>query len=169
MAIGLERSELGGSHGCPGCLWDRFLWLALGSHEIRPIHSAPSLGQSGYRGTTLIYSWLLLMDGPDRDDRKKYRFGQVQPVLSFQWTSPLAWVINRIRFSIKNKIGWWNRSFVLGLDSPQIAFKVVVTGFWRHQAVSYGVAPSQFSRLIQCTEKRFSLSYPSFLCWVWFW
>jgi len=23
---GLERSELGGSHGCPGCLWDRILW-----------------------------------------------------------------------------------------------------------------------------------------------
>jgi len=23
---GLERSELGGSHGCPGRLWDRFLW-----------------------------------------------------------------------------------------------------------------------------------------------
>jgi len=23
---GLERSELGGSHGCPGLLWDRFLW-----------------------------------------------------------------------------------------------------------------------------------------------
>jgi len=22
---GLERSGLGGSHGCPGCLWDRFL------------------------------------------------------------------------------------------------------------------------------------------------
>jgi len=22
----LERSELGGSHGCPGRLWDRFLW-----------------------------------------------------------------------------------------------------------------------------------------------
>jgi len=22
---GLERSELGGSHGCPGRLWDRFL------------------------------------------------------------------------------------------------------------------------------------------------
>jgi len=66
---GLERSELGGSHGCPGRLWDRFLWQvyqndsrmlwteywpvikigpkgALGSHEIRPIYSAPSLGQS---------------------------------------------------------------------------------------------------------------------------
>jgi len=38
---GLERSELGGSHGCPGRLWNR-----LGSHEIRPIHSALSLGQS---------------------------------------------------------------------------------------------------------------------------
>jgi len=61
---------LGGSHGCPGRLWDRFLYRstrtivgtmlwteyrpvikigpkgALGSHEIRPIHSAPSLGQS---------------------------------------------------------------------------------------------------------------------------
>jgi len=24
---GLERSELGGSHGCPGRLWDGFLWL----------------------------------------------------------------------------------------------------------------------------------------------
>jgi len=23
---GLERSELGGSHGCPGRIWDRFLW-----------------------------------------------------------------------------------------------------------------------------------------------
>jgi len=23
---GLERSEFGGSHGCPGRLWDRFLW-----------------------------------------------------------------------------------------------------------------------------------------------
>jgi len=68
---GLEWSELGGSHGCPGRLWDQFLWQvyqndsrhdaldgvhrpvikigpkgALGSHEIRPIHSAPSLGQS---------------------------------------------------------------------------------------------------------------------------
>jgi len=83
---GLERSELGGSHGCPGHLWDRFLWQVyilrpkhrayyrsgrpvikigpkgtLGSHEIRPIHSAPSLGQSittiGYypRLTDLIH------------------------------------------------------------------------------------------------------------------
>jgi len=67
---GLERSELGGSHGCPGRLWDRFWEVyilrpkhrayyrsgrpvieigpkgALGSHEIRPIHSALSLGQS---------------------------------------------------------------------------------------------------------------------------
>jgi len=61
---GLEQSEFGGSHGCPGRLWDHFLRLgtmlwteyrpviqicpqgALGSHEIRPIHSAPSLGQS---------------------------------------------------------------------------------------------------------------------------
>jgi len=63
---GLERSEFGGSHGCPGCLWGQILWQvytrayyrsgrpvikigpkgALGSHEIRPIHSAPSLGQS---------------------------------------------------------------------------------------------------------------------------
>jgi len=65
---GWERSELGGSHGCLGRLWDRFLWPvycvgtmlwteyrpvikigpkgALGSHEIRPIHSALSLGQS---------------------------------------------------------------------------------------------------------------------------
>jgi len=67
---GLERNELGGSHGCPGRLWDRFLWQVyqndsrhnawteyrpvikigpkgdLVSHEIRPIHSAPSLGQS---------------------------------------------------------------------------------------------------------------------------
>jgi len=64
---GLERSEWGGSHSCPGRLWDRFLWQvytsskascllsfwktchknrSLGSHEIRPIHSAPSLGQS---------------------------------------------------------------------------------------------------------------------------
>jgi len=40
---GLERSELGGSHrpvikiGPKG---------ALGSHKIRPIHTAPSLGQS---------------------------------------------------------------------------------------------------------------------------
>jgi len=25
---GLERSELGGSHGCPGRLWNRFLWQA---------------------------------------------------------------------------------------------------------------------------------------------
>jgi len=67
---GLERSELGGSHGCPaGRIWDfydrsilrpkhRAYYRsgrpvikigpkgALGSHEIRPIHSAPSLGQS---------------------------------------------------------------------------------------------------------------------------
>jgi len=39
---------------CPGRLWHRFLWQvrkigpkgALGSHDIRPIHSAPFLGQS---------------------------------------------------------------------------------------------------------------------------
>jgi len=67
---GLERSELGGSHGCPRRLWtdfyDRSILRpkhlayyrssrpvikigpkgALGSYEIRPIHSAPSLGQS---------------------------------------------------------------------------------------------------------------------------
>jgi len=63
---GLERSELGGSHGCPVRLFCDFydrstgtmVWAeyrpvikigprgALGSHEIRPIHSAPSLGQS---------------------------------------------------------------------------------------------------------------------------
>jgi len=67
---GLERSELGRSHGCPGRICDRFydrstrtivgtmLWTeyrpvikigpkgALDSHEIRPIHYAPSLGQS---------------------------------------------------------------------------------------------------------------------------
>jgi len=62
---GLERSELGGSHGCPGRLiWDRFfdrytrtivgtmLWMEyrpvikIGPKEIRPSHSAPSLGQS---------------------------------------------------------------------------------------------------------------------------
>jgi len=67
---GLERSELGGSNGCPGRFCDRLLWPvytpskascllsccrpvikigpkgALGSHEIRPFHSAPSLGQS---------------------------------------------------------------------------------------------------------------------------
>jgi len=63
----LERSELGGSHGCFGTVfYDRstrtivstMLWMEyrpvikigpkgdLGSHEIRPIHSAPSLGQS---------------------------------------------------------------------------------------------------------------------------
>jgi len=72
---GLERSELGGSHGCPGRLWDRFLWqvytrtivgmmlwtdyrpviiigpkAALGSREIRPIRSAPSLGQCITKG-----------------------------------------------------------------------------------------------------------------------
>jgi len=69
--IGLEGGELGGSRGCQGRLWDRFLWqvytpskalcllyrsgrpviiigpkCALGSHAISPIHSAPSLGQS---------------------------------------------------------------------------------------------------------------------------
>jgi len=65
---GLERSELGGSQGCPGRFGDQFLWQvyipskaschsgrpvtkigakgALGSHELHPIHSAPSLGQS---------------------------------------------------------------------------------------------------------------------------
>jgi len=49
----LGRSELRGSHGCPGCLCDRFLWQVYqndsrhdGSHDIRPIHSASSLGQS---------------------------------------------------------------------------------------------------------------------------
>jgi len=64
---GLERSELGESHGCPGTdfyerstrtivgtmLWTEYRPVikicpkcVLGSHEIRPIHSAPSLGQS---------------------------------------------------------------------------------------------------------------------------
>jgi len=53
---GLEQSELGGSHGCPGqhrayYRSDRPVIKigpkgALGSHEIRPIHSTPSLGQS---------------------------------------------------------------------------------------------------------------------------
>jgi len=64
---GLERSELGGSHGCPWTdFYDRSTRTivgtmlrteyrsvikigpkgALGSHEIHPIHSAPSLGQS---------------------------------------------------------------------------------------------------------------------------
>jgi len=74
---GLERSELGGSHGCPGRLWDRFLWQvyqndsrydalggpviksgpkgALGSHEICPIHSAPSLGQSIVKSQSLLF------------------------------------------------------------------------------------------------------------------
>jgi len=28
---GLERSELGGSHVCPGRLWDRFLWQGVQS------------------------------------------------------------------------------------------------------------------------------------------
>jgi len=64
---GLERSGLGGSHGAFGTdFYDRSITSpkhrayyrygrpvikiglkgALGSHEIRPIHSAPSLGQS---------------------------------------------------------------------------------------------------------------------------
>jgi len=67
---GLERSEFGGSHGCPGAFgtdfYDRSILRpkhrayyrsgrpvikigpkgALGSHEIPPTHSAPSLGQS---------------------------------------------------------------------------------------------------------------------------
>jgi len=82
---GLERSELGGSHGCPGRLWDRFYDRsilrskhrayyrsgrpvikigpkgALGSDEIPPIHSAPSLGQSiakCYRYVIHNFMWL---------------------------------------------------------------------------------------------------------------
>jgi len=43
---GLERSELCGYHGCPGRKIKIGAKGALGSHEIRPIHSAPSLGQS---------------------------------------------------------------------------------------------------------------------------
>jgi len=81
---GSEWSGLGGSHGCPGRLWDRFLnrstrtivgtmlWMdyrpvikigpkgALGSHEIRPIHSAPSLGQSIHSKTALTFSHYFL-------------------------------------------------------------------------------------------------------------
>jgi len=76
---GSEWNGLGGSHGCPGRLWDRFLWqvivctvlcyyrsgrlvikigpnCALGSHEIRPIHSTPSLGQ----GIVGLYDFLFV-------------------------------------------------------------------------------------------------------------
>jgi len=40
---GFERSELGGSHGAP-C-----------SHDIRQIHSAPSLGQSILTTPVIMY------------------------------------------------------------------------------------------------------------------
>jgi len=84
----MERSKLGRSHGCPGRLWVRFLcqvytstivgtmlWTeyrpvikigpkgALGSNEIRPIHSSPSLGQSI---TGMMFVVWVTQDPPDR-------------------------------------------------------------------------------------------------------
>jgi len=92
---GLERSELGGSHGAFGI--DFYDWstrtivrrhdaldgVALGSHEIRPIHSAPSLGQSIHLSIQFTANW-----SPAR------RSGFHNPVLSeflnnlYQWICP---------------------------------------------------------------------------------